>query len=1083
MKKKKKFLALGLAFCMAMTPGYQITAEELGNESFAEASTDNSTDTIEGFESFADQKQLDTEANSSADDITIPADTASSSDNTSPADITSSADITGSADNTNSTDNTSPVDSTDPTDTTGPVDTESSSTDFIGEGTISDPIYNNNDIFSDDFDDLNNPEEEESDFSSLNIIDEQEGQTNGTDIFDATDNTQQQIDLYALDPETTEISIPSSFLTSYQIPAPADGSTAVYEVLSGSSVKVDSNGLVTPKLNPVTIWGSSEKKEQYFFTETIISVTTSTTTYSIRFQLKDYAVYCAEEKMDNFLKNNITDSMSDYDKVKTIASWVAKNFSYSVSYSSYTGLMVHGAGDCWANTNAVNYMCRKLGLTAYTRYAANDAGAGRGHRNTLVLIDGERYVVDCGYVGDAPRAYSFYKMSNLFSYQVLSDGTLRLTQYEGMDPDVTIPETIDGRTVTVLGNTIFQSAIVRPTSLTLPDTLTTLEKNVFYKCNDITSVTIPKNVSSIGHAVFVTDTESSSITELNVDPANPYFTSKDGVVYDKAGTTLVVYPPGREGEFQIPAGVTKIGEYAFYYSTKLTSLTLPAGLTELEEAAIAACSSLNQLTLNSDLKTIGSFAFADTNKLFNITVPASVETISDYAFAQGYNKRIKFLCQNASFGKSVFGSQAIAAGYSGSTIQSYATANDIYFIALDDPQNLILQDSWFKDIETSYTYNGKAFTPKIQLASATPPLYNNVDYEISCENNTNAGTATVHLTGKGLFSGIADKTFTIKQAYTSFYDAVFKDTKNTSLSLQATGKSLEPEVTIPDKTVNVDFSVSYQDNIEPGYATVTITGIGNYRGTRTLYFRITEAPSTPTPTPTVTPVATVTPTPGTKPGPTVTPGTGADKTPTPTPKPGQGTNQTPTPTPGATLVITPAPSDNNPDNTPVVITANLKKTVYNYDSKAHKPAVSVYQNGTRIRSSNYTVTYKNNKNAGIATVSVKGKGNYKSLKLTLKFQIKPPKISISRLTGLRKSISVRWKKNSQTSGYQIQCASNRRFTSGRKTIKVNGKTKSAAKITGLKTKRNYYVRIRAYKKSANTYIYGSWSPVKTIKTK
>ena len=58
MKKKKKFLALGLAFCMAMTPGYQITAEELGNESFAEASTDNSTDTIEGFESFADQESV-----------------------------------------------------------------------------------------------------------------------------------------------------------------------------------------------------------------------------------------------------------------------------------------------------------------------------------------------------------------------------------------------------------------------------------------------------------------------------------------------------------------------------------------------------------------------------------------------------------------------------------------------------------------------------------------------------------------------------------------------------------------------------------------------------------------------------------------------------------------------------------------------------------------------------------------------------------------------------------------------------------------------------------------------------------------
>ena len=76
-----------------------------------------------------------------------------------------------------------------------------------------------------------------------------------------------------------------------------------------------------------------------------------------------------------------------------------------------------------------------------------------------------------------------------------------------------------------------------------------------------------------------------------------------------------------------------------------------------------------------------------------------------------------------------------------------------------------------------------------------------------------------------------------------------------------------------------------------------------------------------------------------------------------------------------------------------------------------------------------------------------------------------------------------WKKNSQTSGYQIQCASNRRFTSGRKTIKVNGKTKTSGKLTGLKAKKKYYVRIRAYKKTRGIYLYGNWSSAKTVTTK
>ena len=62
--------------------------------------------------------------------------------------------------------------------------------------------------------------------------------------------------------------------------------------------------------------------------------------------------------MDTFLKENITAEMSDYKKVETIARWLANNFNYSQYHSGYTGLMLDGGGDCWANTSAVT-ICAK----------------------------------------------------------------------------------------------------------------------------------------------------------------------------------------------------------------------------------------------------------------------------------------------------------------------------------------------------------------------------------------------------------------------------------------------------------------------------------------------------------------------------------------------------------------------------------------------------------------------------------------------------------------------------------------------------------------------------------------------------
>ena len=116
-----------------------------------------------------------------------------------------------------------------------------------------------------------------------------------------------------------------------------------------------------------------------------------------------------------------------------------------------------------------------------------------------------------------------------YSYEILNDGTLRLYQYEGTDTNIVVPDTIDRRKVTVLGNSTFQYCTQASDieSVTLPDSLTTIEKNAFYNCEKLKSVTIPPNVSFIGLAAFVEGLSESSLTEIKVDPENPYFSEKE----------------------------------------------------------------------------------------------------------------------------------------------------------------------------------------------------------------------------------------------------------------------------------------------------------------------------------------------------------------------------------------------------------------------------------------------------------------------------------------------------------------------------------------------------------------------------
>ena len=154
-----------------------------------------------------------------------------------------------------------------------------------------------------------------------------------------------------------------------------------------------------------------------------------------------------------------------------------------------------------------------------------------------------------------------------------------------------------------------------------------------------------------------------------------------------------------------------------------------------------------------------------------------------------------------------------------------------------------------------------------------------------------------------------------------------------------------------------------------------------------------------------------------------------------------------------------------------------------YSGKQIKPTVTVKNGSTKlVNSKDYTVTYGTNKSTGKGIITIKGKGNYKSEK-KITFYIVPKRVSVTKATPKKRSAYIKWKKATGASGYQITLATNSKFTKGKKTVTVSGSSSKSKTIKSLKSKKTYYVKVRAYKTVNGKKKYGEWSKVKKIKVK
>jgi hypothetical protein len=230
-----------------------------------------------------------------------------------------------------------------------------------------------------------------------------------------------------------------------------------------------------------------------------------------------------------------------------------------------------------------------------------------------------------------------------------NDGTIIITgcpgdlTSPGTVPAVTIPTNINGLPVTGIGNGAFSESFIQAitipdgvtsigesafnyciylASITIPDTVASIGDFAFNGCVGLTSIAIPASVTNIGQDMFYNCT---SLTAITVDTNNSFYSSVNGVLFNKNRTVLLQYPNGINGGYTIPGSVSSIGEYAFAGSSLstvcgcgLTSVVIPSSVTSIGLEAFWGCQSLSSVTVGNGVASIGVGAFGYCQSLTGI---------------------------------------------------------------------------------------------------------------------------------------------------------------------------------------------------------------------------------------------------------------------------------------------------------------------------------------------------------------------------------------------------------------------------------------------------------------------------------
>ena len=229
-----------------------------------------------------------------------------------------------------------------------------------------------------------------------------------------------------------------------------------------------------------------------------------------------------------------------------------------------------------------------------------------------------------------------------YTYTVDGNGNATITGYSGGVAALFIPETIDGHTVTAIGNRAFKGNL-RLAAVTIPDTVTEIGQDAFSGCTGLTSIKLPKNLKTLERDAFRGCTGLTSVLiPKTVENTHYYY---DGIYSPFRGCNNLQEVKFEDGmtripnsilcfcaaklNIVIPDSVTEIGEAAFLNSG-IVAVTIPDAVTEIEEDAFRGCTGLASIKLPKNLKTLERDAFRGCTGLTSVLIPKTVENTHYY---------------------------------------------------------------------------------------------------------------------------------------------------------------------------------------------------------------------------------------------------------------------------------------------------------------------------------------------------------------------------------------------------------------------------------------------------------------------
>ncbi|MBQ6585183.1 MAG: leucine-rich repeat domain-containing protein, partial [Coriobacteriales bacterium] len=425
-----------------------------------------------------------------------------------------------------------------------------------------------------------------------------------------------------------------------------------------------------------------------------------------------------------------------------------------------------------------------------------------------------------------------------------------------------------------IGSYAFSNTAIE--SIDIPGTVRSIGSFAFSGCGSLVSVDFPYGVTLLDYSVLsgcsslVSVTIPASVTEIH-GGAFANCASLESIVIPDSVTIL-----GDEGNGGVFKGCTSLTEVTlsnnisiirtglFWGCTALQTITIPAGVSKINDWAFRDCTSLSLVYFEGHKPQFGTSVFT------NVTAEASIPAFDDTWVNLGsYEGNITWVKRAADISNAVVqpvepvyytGTQhtpdvsvylddtalikdadfelEFADNINAGEAHALVKGIDNYKGTIDVPFQILplsLEDVEIVGI-ADQTWTGSDLRPEPELSIDGKTLVKDADYELAYEDNTELGTATITVTGKGNFSGMKTVTFQIVPADISGAEAA------TIADQPWIGSAITPEpvLSFNGKTLiaGSDYDLEYSDNIDLGTATITMTGKGNYAGTKTVTFQI-----------------------------------------------------------------------------------------------------------------------------------------------------------------------------------------------------------------------------------------------------